>query len=183
MIFLVVTIISAFICACRGKVFIGLKWLRRLLITERLWKVSGIPWCVGIFVHLRSRRFLNNLVSIFFNTIYCQPVPLIRWKSKGSHGGSWWRKVLFRRGFNQAPLRYIRNDEIAGFSKKSTLEIVASIRGAVDSSNRLSFSWPTMEGPLIYYWPPWKLMLCPSLVNAKHVSFKIWNPRSIYWTA
>lgn len=55
--------------------------------------VKGVNLCSFRMLEIRE-----NLVSIAFNIIYYHPIILMQRKSKGSHGGSSWRKVYYSNG-------------------------------------------------------------------------------------
>lgn len=67
---------------------------------------------------------------------------------------------MFRRGFNHAPLRCIAGDLIIKVLKETRLEDSGKNQGALGCISR-SFIW-------VITGPPWKLIILPSLADAKH---------------
>lgn len=97
-------------------------------------------------------------IHIFFSTIYCQPITLMQEIKRKSSRFFIEEGLLFRRGFSQAPLRYIAGDEVTKVLEEVLVRIVAS--GTIASTSRL-FTW-AITGP------PYKPMPPLSRTDAKH---------------
>lgn len=92
---------------------------------------------MGVFVHSSSYRLETTIPWLSLACLlHSHRINVMKTQRKSSRF-SIDDGLLFRRGYNQAPLRCITSDEVARVLKIFMQEIVKSINGTLDYSNRL----------------------------------------------